>query len=94
MQIKLCKLHNAKQIIRDKLRKYIKNHQLSQIIELKCRKRAFTHLFRQVINLPQNGIPIPDASQYSHLEMQGISLGLVDGIFLQHTWSTTAVTQA
>ncbi len=24
MQIKLCKLHNAKQIIRDKLRKYIK----------------------------------------------------------------------
>jgi hypothetical protein len=33
MQIKLCKLHNAKQIIRDKLRKYIKKHQLSQIIE-------------------------------------------------------------
>lgn len=94
MQIKLCKLHNAKQIIRDKLRKYIKNHQLSQIIELKCRKRAFTHLFRQVINLPQNGISIPDASQYSHLEMQGISLGFVDGIFLQHTWSATAVTQA
>ena len=31
MQIKLCKLHNAKQIIRDKLRKYIKNHQLSQM---------------------------------------------------------------
>ena len=30
MQIKLCKLHNAKQIIRDKLRKYIKKHQLSQ----------------------------------------------------------------
>ena len=30
MQIKLCKLHNAKQIIQDKLRKYIKNHQLSQ----------------------------------------------------------------
>ena len=94
MQIKLCKLHNAKQIIRDKLRKYIKKHQLSQIIELKCRKRAFTHLFRQVINLPQNGIPIPDASQYSHLEMQGISLGFVDGIFLQHTWSATTVTQA
>ena len=31
MQIKLCKLHNAKQIIRDKLRKYIKEHQLSQM---------------------------------------------------------------
>ena len=31
MQIKLCKLHNAKQIIRNKLRKYIKNHQLSQM---------------------------------------------------------------
>ena len=31
MQIKLCKLHNAKQIIRDKLRKYIKKHQLSQM---------------------------------------------------------------
>ena len=31
MQIKLCKLHNAKQIIRDKLRKHIKNHQLSQM---------------------------------------------------------------
>ena len=30
MQIKLCKLHNAKQIIRDKLRKHIKKHQLSQ----------------------------------------------------------------
>lgn len=26
--------------------------------------------------------------------MQGISLGFVDGIFLQHTWSATAVTQA
>lgn len=34
MQIKLCKLHNAKQIIRDKLRKYIKKHQLSQMIKL------------------------------------------------------------
>ena len=31
MQIKLCKLHNAKQIIRDKLRKYIKEHQPSQM---------------------------------------------------------------
>ena len=31
MQIKLCKLHNAKQIIRDKLQKYIKKHQLSQM---------------------------------------------------------------
>ena len=31
MQIKLCKLHNAKQIIRNKLRKHIKNHQLSQM---------------------------------------------------------------
>lgn len=26
--------------------------------------------------------------------MQGISLGFVDGIFLQHTWSATTVTQA
>jgi hypothetical protein len=41
MQIKLCKLHNAKQIIRDKLRKYIKNHQLSQIIELKLSEKGF-----------------------------------------------------
>lgn len=57
MQIKLCKLHNAKQIIRDKLRKYIKKHQLSQMIKLNLSKRTFTHLFRQVINLPQNGIP-------------------------------------
>ncbi len=40
MQIKLCKLHNAKQIIRDKLRKYIKNHQLSQIIELKLSEKC------------------------------------------------------
>ena len=31
MQIKLCKLHNAKQIIRNKLQKYIKKHQLSQM---------------------------------------------------------------
>ena len=31
MQIKLCKLHNAKQIIRNKLRKYTKKHQLSQM---------------------------------------------------------------
>ena len=29
--LELCKLHNAKQIIRDKLQKYIKNHQLSQM---------------------------------------------------------------
>ena len=41
MQIKLCKLHNAKQIIRDKLRKHIKNHQLSQIIELKLSEKGF-----------------------------------------------------
>lgn len=42
MQIKLCKLHNAKQIIRDKLRKYIKKkHQLSQIIELKLSEKGF-----------------------------------------------------
>ena len=40
MQIKLCKLHNAKQIIRDKLRKHIKNHQLSQIIEPQIRNYA------------------------------------------------------
>ena len=33
MQIKLCKLHNAKQIIRDKLRKYIKKHQLSHVVQ-------------------------------------------------------------
>ncbi len=31
MQIKLCKLHNAKQIIRDKLRKHIKNPLLSRL---------------------------------------------------------------
>ena len=37
MQIKLCKLHNAKQIIRDKLRKYIKKHQLYLLAELKNR---------------------------------------------------------
>ena len=49
---------------------------------------------RKFYNLPQNAIPIPDASQYSHLEMQGISLGFVDGIFLQYTRSATAVTQA
>lgn len=41
MQIKLFKLHNAKQIIRDKLRKYIKKHQLSQIIELKLSEKSF-----------------------------------------------------
>ena len=38
MQIKLCKLHNAKQIIRDKLRKYIKKHEptLKSKACLKC----------------------------------------------------------
>ena len=41
MQIKLCKLHNAKQIIRDKLRKYIKKHQLSQNIELMLSEKGF-----------------------------------------------------
>ena len=40
MQIKLCKLHNAKQEIRDKLRKHIKNHQLLQIIELKLSEKG------------------------------------------------------
>ena len=49
---------------------------------------------RKFYNLPQNGIPIPDASQYSHLEMQGISLGFGDGILPQYTRSATAVTQA
>lgn len=57
MQIKLCKLHNAKQIIRDKLRKYIKKHQLSQMIKLNLSEKNFYAPFRQVINLPQNGIP-------------------------------------
>lgn len=41
MQIKLCKLHNAKQIIRDKLRKYIKKHQLSQKIKLNLSEKNF-----------------------------------------------------
>lgn len=41
MQIKLCKLHNAKQIIRDKLRKYIKNNQLSQMIKLNLSEKNF-----------------------------------------------------
>lgn len=41
MQIKLCKLHNAKQIIRDKLRKYIKKHQLSQMIKLNLSEKKF-----------------------------------------------------
>lgn len=41
MQIKLCKLHNAKQIIRDKLRKYIKKHQLSQMIKLNLLEKNF-----------------------------------------------------
>ena len=41
MQIKLCKLHNAKQIIRDKLRKYIKKHQLSQMIKLNPQIRNY-----------------------------------------------------
>lgn len=41
MQIKLCKLHNAKQIIRDKLRKHIKKYQLSQIIEQKLSEKGF-----------------------------------------------------
>lgn len=41
MQIKLCKLHNAKQIIRDKLRKYIKKHQLSQMIKLNLSEKNF-----------------------------------------------------
>ena len=52
MQIKLCKLHNAKQIIRDKLRKYIKKHQLSQKIKLnlskKCLIREKVVTFRMV----------------------------------------------
>ena len=52
MQIKLCKLHNAKQIIRDKLRKYIKKHQLSQMIKLnlseKCLIREKVVTFRMV----------------------------------------------
>ena len=44
--LELCKLNYAncimqKQIIRDKLRKYIKNHQLSQIIELKLSEKGF-----------------------------------------------------
>lgn len=41
MQIKLCKLHNAKQVIRDKLRKYIKKHQLSQMIKLNLSEKNF-----------------------------------------------------
>lgn len=41
MQIKLCKLNYAKQIIRNKLRKYIKEHQLSQIIGLKLSEKGF-----------------------------------------------------
>ena len=41
MQIKLCKLHNAKQIIRDKLREYIKKHQLSQMIKLNLSEKNF-----------------------------------------------------
>lgn len=41
MQIKLCKLHNVKQIIRDKLRKYIKKHQLSQMIKLNLSEKNF-----------------------------------------------------
>lgn len=41
MQIKLCKLHNAKQIIRDKLQKYIKKHQLSQMIKLNLSEKNF-----------------------------------------------------
>lgn len=41
MQIKLCKLHNAKQIIRDKLRKYIKKHQLLQMIKLNLSEKNF-----------------------------------------------------
>lgn len=41
MQIKLCKLHNAKQIIQDKLRKYIKKHQLSQMIKLNLSEKNF-----------------------------------------------------
>ena len=41
MQIKLCKLHNAKQIIRDKLRKHIKKHQLSQMIKLNLSEKNF-----------------------------------------------------
>ena len=45
MQIKLCKLHNAKQIIRDKLRKYIKKHQLSQMIKLNLSEKNFNAPF-------------------------------------------------
>lgn len=41
MKIKLCKLHNAKQIIRDKLQKYIKKHQLSQMIKLNLSEKNF-----------------------------------------------------
>lgn len=41
MQIKLCKLNYAKQIIRDKLRKYIKKHQLSQMIKLNLSEKNF-----------------------------------------------------
>lgn len=39
--LELCKLNYAKQIIQDKLRKYIKNHQLSQKIKLNLSKKGF-----------------------------------------------------
>lgn len=40
-KLNYAKLHNAKQIIRDKLRKYIKKHQLSQMIKLNLSEKNF-----------------------------------------------------
>ena len=63
MQIKLCKLHNAKQIIRDKLRKYIKKHQLSQIIKQEIVGKGLLHTFSdKLLIYLKTAFPIPDAS--------------------------------
>ena len=45
MQIKLCKLHNAKQIIRDKLRKYIKKTSTFADYRVKIVGKGLLHTF-------------------------------------------------
>lgn len=45
MQIKLCKLHNAKQIIRDKLRKHIKKTSTFAEDKTKLVEKGLLHTF-------------------------------------------------
>lgn len=58
MQIKLCKLHNAKQIIRDKLRKYIKKTSTFADYRVKIVGKGLLHTFSdKLLNCLKTAFP-------------------------------------